>query len=82
VADNLMGCIFSSVVLDYVFDYCYALTAFGRARREGMTQIVILYVILCKYVLRKSVIFAILCLFWHVDDNEFLFISIQNNISP
>jgi hypothetical protein len=81
MAENLMGCIFSSVVLDYVFDYCYAFTALGRARRERMTQIFILSVILDKYVLRKSVIFAIFCLFRHVDDNEFLFISIQNNIS-
>jgi hypothetical protein len=33
MADNRMGCTFSSVVLDSVFDYCNAFTAMGRAMR-------------------------------------------------
>jgi hypothetical protein len=34
VVDNRMGCTFSSVVLDSVFDYCNAFTSMGRAVRE------------------------------------------------
>jgi len=46
VADSVMVCVFSSVDLDYVFDYCYAFTALGRARRERMTH----YYIFCVFV--------------------------------
>jgi len=45
-----------------------------------MTQIIILSVILYKCVLRKPVIVAILYLFRHVYDNEFLFISIKKTV--
>ena len=81
MADNLMGCIFSSVDLDYVFDYCYDFTALGRARRARMTQIIIWSVFLYKYVLRKPVIVAIFLPISTCHDNDFLFMLVQKNIS-
>ena len=46
MADSLMGCIFSSVVLDYVFDYCSAFTALGTAKRVNDTD----YYIICDFI--------------------------------